>query len=166
MSELFVKLVPEDRRRAVRVRTQFSNCVAKAIRRRGWVLDGENWDIFWAEKEDIPRLFESFKMTQAQRVNHHRNFYEICHKDNLHHNLQKHRKFIEKSVSKAESLKYHNYPLSFILPSEYPLFLDAFKRSGDPNIWIMKPACRSQGKGIFLVRSLAQVSAWESGKQA
>ncbi len=155
------------RGRPVHCRTNFCNCVLKVVKKRGWVLDSEDWDLFWAEKEDIPRLFESFRMGYNQRVNHHRNFYEICRKDNLHHNINKYRKHLEKTVSKAEAAKVSFCPLSFILPSEYSLFLDTFKRTTDPRaVWIMKPACRSQGKGIFLVKQLSQVAGWETGKQA
>lgn len=63
--------------------------------------------------------------------------------------------------------RYNFYPQTFILPNEYVLFADEFKRhlSSLPdsrNIWIMKPTGKSQGKGIFLFNRLAQVSQWEN----
>jgi tubulin polyglutamylase TTLL9 len=39
------------------------------------------------------------------------------------------------------------------------LFVEEFKRNPD-TIWIMKPAARAQGKGIFLFRKLQDITAW------
>ena len=45
-------------------------------------------------------------------------------------------------------------------PQEYALFCEYFKKyPGD--MWIMKPVGRAQGKGIFLVNKLSQVSEWK-----
>jgi tubulin polyglutamylase TTLL9 len=57
--------------------------------------------------------------------------------------------------------RYNFFPMSYILPSEYVIFADEFKRQqGDKSVWIMKPIARSQGKGIFLFNKLSSVSAW------
>lgn len=60
---------------------------------------------------------------------------------------------------------YNFYPQTFILPNEYVVFADEFKKwqnINDRNVWIMKPTARSQGKGIFLFNRLAQISQWEN----
>ena len=45
-------------------------------------------------------------------------------------------------------------PKSYSLPAEYSLFVEEFHRR--PNqTWIVKPAGRAQGKGIFLLKKLA-----------
>jgi len=48
------------------------------------------------------------------------------------------------------------------LPSEYPIFLEEFKRTKDREkaLWIMKPIGRSQGKGIFIFRNIGEISDW------
>ena len=50
-------------------------------------------------------------------------------------------------------------PLTIQLPADYNLFVDEFKRSPEA-MWIMKPAARAQGKGIFLVNKLTQLRKW------
>ena len=50
-------------------------------------------------------------------------------------------------------------PLTFQLPADYNLFVDEFKRCPEA-MWIMKPAARAQGKGIFLVNKLTQLRKW------
>ena len=52
-------------------------------------------------------------------------------------------------------------PLTYNLPSEYPIFLEEFKRNArDRCVWIMKPIGRSQGKGIFLFQKINEISEW------
>lgn len=47
-------------------------------------------------------------------------------------------------------------PQTYILPGEYSLFTEEFHRN--PNVtWIVKPAARSQGYGIFLLRKINQL---------
>ena len=36
-------------------------------------------------------------------------------------------------------------------------------KRNDKSIWIMKPICKSQGKGIFLFRDLKEISDWKKG---
>lgn len=52
-----------------------------------------------------------------------------------------------------EASKYTFLPPSFVLPDDYSLFVEAFKRSPGA-VWIMKPVGRAQGKGIFLFSKL------------
>lgn len=70
-------------------------------------------------------------------------------------------------------------PVTYMMPSDYNLFADDFRR--DPNhTWIMKPAARgnekipiqqefhhqhfsqisAQGKGIFLINKMSQIKKW------
>lgn len=44
--------------------------------------------------------------------------------------------------------------------SEYHIFVEEFKKQ--PGLtWIMKPAAKSQGKGIFLFRKLRDITEWK-----
>lgn len=51
-------------------------------------------------------------------------------------NLRRHRKNLEKD--RAEEPKCDFFPRTFVLPSEYHLFLEEFKRTLG-STWIMKP---------------------------
>lgn len=56
--------------------------------------------------------------------------------------------------------------MTYVLPSEYFIFADEFKKYAaideKKNVWIMKPTGKSQGKGIFLINKLSQISQWEN----
>jgi hypothetical protein len=55
----------------------------------------------------------------------------------------------------AEAGAYAFFPQTFVLPSEYRMLVEEFKREG--GTWIMKPTGRAQGQGIFLFNKLSQV---------
>jgi hypothetical protein len=55
----------------------------------------------------------------------------------------------------------HRYEfIVFTLQSEYHMFVEEFKRKPG-TIWIMKPAGRAQGKGIFLFKDLKDITEWK-----
>ena len=55
-------------------------------------------------------------------------------------------------------------PTTFILPADYTIFVDEFRHN--PNTtWIMKPSCKSQGQGIFLVSKLGQLKKWATSSK-
>lgn len=53
-----------------------------------------------------------------------------------------------------EAAQYNFFPQTFVVPSEYRMFVEEFKRSG--GTWIMKPIGKAQGQGIFLFNKLSQ----------
>lgn len=53
-------------------------------------------------------------------------------------NLKRHRKSLEKDIGRMEASKCDFFPCTFVLPSEYHLFLEEFKRTLG-STWIMKP---------------------------
>jgi hypothetical protein len=55
----------------------------------------------------------------------------------------------------SEAAQYNFFPLTYVVPSEYRMFVEEFKRSG--GTWIMKPIGKCQGQGIFLFNKLSQV---------
>ncbi|KAH8058798.1 hypothetical protein JL720_13988 [Aureococcus anophagefferens] len=62
-----------------------------------------------------------------------------------------------------EAQKYDFWPQTYVLPGDYALFAEEFKRgAGGDNVWIMKPVGRSQGKGIFIFTKISQISKWKS----
>jgi hypothetical protein len=64
----------------------------------------------------------------------------------------------------AEAAAYGFFPQTFVVPAEYGMFVDEFKRSG--GTWIMKPIGRAQGQGIFLFNKLSQVGRTEGALRA
>ena len=50
-------------------------------------------------------------------------------------------------------------PVTFMLPADYSLLAEEFRKSPS-STWILKPAGKSQGVGIFLVNRLAQIKKW------
>lgn len=117
-------------------------------------------------------------------MNHFRNYYELTRKDLLVKNLKRRKKQLEKEERWEEAAKYDLSPTTFVLPAEYGLFVEEFKRcgmarpgqlpwrvvrstifvpfvcSGAGGVWIMKPIGKAQGKGIFLFNKLSQISDW------
>ena len=65
-------------------------------------------------------------------------------------------KTIEKTHGKDISNKFDFIATSFVLPQDYALFQEEFKKQPG-SVWIMKPAGRAQGKGIFLINKMSQI---------
>jgi hypothetical protein len=108
---------------------------------------------------------ESTKLGPHQRVNHFKNHTEVppthqlTRKDSLAKNLKRYRKSLEKDATSSDDLPMWFFPQSYQMPHEFALFKEEFAKN--PNVlWIMKPAGRSQGKGIFLVNKLSAVAKW------
>lgn len=68
-------------------------------------------------------------------------------------------KTVEKEYGKAEASKFDFIATSFVLPQEHALFQEEFKKT--QGTWIMKPVGRAQGKGIFLINKMSQISGWK-----
>ena len=84
-----------------------------------------------------------------------RNGRELCRKDLMAKNIKKKRRSLEKEGRVEEATAYEFIPQTFLLPREYSMFVEDFKRLG--GIWIMKPIGSAQGKGIFLFTRLSEV---------
>jgi len=69
------------------------------------------------------------------------------------------------------------FPVTYELPDQWHMFVEEFKKKNlkencgknaekipekqkKKSIWIMKPICKSQGKGIFLFKDLKDISEW------
>lgn len=143
-------------------RCSFRNTIQDVLRRRpGWVEtdDDFEWDFTWADVHWVREMFSDLQMDDGQRLNHFPNHYELTRKDLLIKNLKRMRRQLQRSEAPAEAAKYDFWAESFVLPGEYALFLEQFKRTRGAH-WIMKPIGRAQGKGIFLFNRLAQISEW------
>ncbi|CAD5225891.1 unnamed protein product [Bursaphelenchus okinawaensis] len=52
-------------------------------------------------------------------------------------------------------------PASYVLPLEYHIFVEEFKKYPPDTIWIMKPVSGAQGRGIFLFKKLKEIQEWK-----
>lgn len=112
-----------------------------------------SWNLLWTWGR--PRLSEE-QLVTWQRYNHFTDSKQLTRKDLLKRNLQR---FTDVRSRAAESFEI--MPLTFVLPHEYNQFVEAFtdhEGSAESNIWILKPIGLSRGRGISLIRDLAQLS--------
>ena len=143
-------------------RTSLHNTVFDVFcAQQGWqeTRSDTDWDINWADVGWIRDFYDHIRFEDHQRVNHFRNHYELTRKDLMAKNLKRMRKYLAKNESISEAEKYDFFPLTYVLPQEYGLFLEAFKKHAG-STWIMKPIGKAQGKGIFLFNKLSQISDW------
>ena len=130
------------------------------------------------QKATVRRMNEiGLRLNDYQMMNHFPNHWELTRKgfvkirnglffiqltrtDTLMKNVKRFRREMERennplAVRDANgvSIYLNVIPMSYMLPQDYAIFAEEFKRS--PNqVWIVKPAAGSQGNGIFLVRTL------------
>ncbi|KAJ3216280.1 putative tubulin polyglutamylase ttll9 [Dinochytrium kinnereticum] len=151
----------------VKFKTSLRNTVLDVMKDRGWKeTDGElDWDFFWADVHWVHETFDHIYLQEHQRINHFRNHYELTRKDLLVKNVKRMVKTIEKEFGKAEAQKFDFVATSYALPQEHALFQEEFKRNPGA-IWIMKPVGKAQGKGIFLINKMSQISQWRKDPKA
>lgn len=140
----------------------FQNTVADVLANRGWreVEEHEDWDFVWADREWIYATFDKMHLESWQRLNHFRNGRELCRKDLMAKNVKRRRRTLEKEGRYEEAAAYEFIPTTFVLPKEYSMFVEEFKKVG--GVWIMKPIGSAQGKGIFLFTRLNEISEWKT----
>ena len=67
--------------------------------------------------------------------------------------MEKENNYLAQKDEAGNYIFFDFLPQTYVLPGEYSLFVEEFHRN--PNTtWIVKPASRSQGKGIFLLRKI------------
>eukprot|EP00931_Biecheleriopsis_adriatica_P076601 TRINITY_DN50293_c0_g1_i1.p1 TRINITY_DN50293_c0_g1~~TRINITY_DN50293_c0_g1_i1.p1 ORF type:complete len:534 (+),score=112.57 TRINITY_DN50293_c0_g1_i1:142-1743(+) len=138
------------------------NTIYDVLRSRGWKetdIDNE-WHIFWTDKDWIHSFFDKIHLDPHQHVNHFLNHYELTRKDLLVKNMKRMKRQCEKEGRHDEAAKYNICPVTFVVPQEYSMFVEEFKKWTGAT-WIMKPVGRSQGSGIFLINKLAQTQQWK-----
>jgi tubulin polyglutamylase TTLL9 len=144
-----------------RFRTTLYNTIYDVMLARGWkeTEDDLDWDFHWADKQWMCEVFDHVHLHDRQRVNHFRNYYELCRKDNLIKNLKRTKRQLEREGRQEEAAQYDFFPPSFVLPAEYGMFQEEFKRNPGA-VWIMKPTGQCQGRGIFLFNKLQHIADW------
>lgn len=127
--------------------------------------DEDDWNIMWANVNTVRQIFNpkfGFRLTDDQLINHFPNFFELTRKDLMAKNVKRYKRELEKengitlNNSRAAGSDQDFLPQTYILPQDYSIFQDDFNRHPNKK-WIVKPAGRSQGKGIMIITKLAQV---------
>ncbi|RXN11646.1 putative tubulin polyglutamylase TTLL9 isoform X1 [Labeo rohita] len=150
-------------RSCIRYRCGLTNTIQDVLNQRpGWVevKDDGDWDFNWCDVGWLRENFDHSYMEEHVRICHFRNHYELTRKNLMVKNLKRYRKTLEREAGRLEAAKCDFFPCTFVLPSEYHIFVEEFKRSPG-STWIMKPVARSQGKGIFLFRKLKDIIDWK-----
>ena len=157
----------------VKVATDFEKSVLlNNFERRGWSLtsvEENDWNFYWANVGNVSRIFgldsHSTRLNDNQVINHFPNHNELTRKDLMVKNIKRYRKDLEKIDSPLAikedngNFKYLDFiPSTYMLPADYNLFAEEFKRTG--GTWIMKPAGKARGIGIFLINKLSQLKKW------
>merc|ERR1719387_1406450 len=138
------------------------NTIYDVLKSRGWkeCQEGEmDWHIYWCEKEWVLCQYDQVHLDVHQRLNHFRNHYELTRKDLLAKNLKRVKRQQDRENKDGPAIDTDILPITFVLPLEYSMFTEEFKKLG--GTWIMKPIGKSQGTGIFLINKLSQVSRWK-----
>ncbi|RHY99152.1 hypothetical protein DYB26_013654 [Aphanomyces astaci] len=108
----------------IRFKTTFRNTIFDAMLRRGWKESDTDWDFYWADREFIYDVLDSVHLDVSQKVNHFRNGRELCRKDLLIKNLKRARR----AQKKNEEFPYDFFPITYILPGEYSMFVEVYRR--------------------------------------
>ncbi|CAD8200154.1 unnamed protein product [Paramecium octaurelia] len=132
---------------------------------RGWTKsqdkeeDSSDWNVYWATVWNVRNIFNpksGFRLNDQQIINHFPNHYELTRKDCMVKNLKRFKREQDKETYEQQGWNFDFLPTTYVFPGEYSLFVEEFHRC--PNqTWIVKPAARSQGKGIFLLRKIQQL---------
>ncbi|XP_037515836.2 polyglutamylase complex subunit TTLL1 [Rhipicephalus sanguineus] len=137
--------------------------VRKAFAKRNWtkVEPHQDWNIYWTSVANARCLLapdSHTRLSEKQRVNHFSTHYELTRKDLLARHMQRYQRQRGKSQQPAAIV-----PSTYVLPRDYNMFVDEYKRVG--GLWIVKPCGKAQGIGIKLVDRPSQVKAlinsWE-----
>ena len=127
---------------------------------RNWTkVDGNDdmdYNFYWSAVGNIKTIFNpkyKYRFKNNQMINHFPNHFELTRKDLMAKNIKRF-KPIQKTVmlEKGVKMELRNdfIPSTFLLPTEYSLFIEEFTRNADKK-WIFKPAGSAQGKGIQII---------------
>ncbi|CAD5231040.1 unnamed protein product [Bursaphelenchus xylophilus] len=147
----------DNRRKRILWKCALTNTIQEVLNARpGWApTSGEDWQFYWVNREWMVQTFDRHKFKEGQKICHFRNDFELTRKDSL---IKNHKK-TKKLAKNGEKMDY--LPASYVLPLEYHIFVEEFKKYPPDTIWIMKPVSGAQGRGIFLFKKLKEIQEWK-----
>ena len=112
----------------------------------------DDWNIFWANPWTVKQIFNpetGHRLGETQLLNHFPNHYELTRKDLMVKNIKRFRREMEKEGNalaekdeRGDFLYMDIVPMTYILPGDYTIFVEEFRRKPD-EMWIMKPTARA-----------------------
>lgn len=116
------------------------------------VSENENWNVYWT---DLSITVERCKdMKRYQKINHFPGMLEICRKDLLARNLNRMLRLFPKD--------YNFFPRTWCLPADLGEAL-TYNRLRRNKTFILKPDAGSQGRGIFVTKTLKDIRPCDRG---
>ncbi|XP_069494133.1 tubulin polyglutamylase TTLL5 isoform X2 [Ambystoma mexicanum] len=113
--------------------------------------NSNEFNLMWTGSHLKPYLMRN--LLDFQKVNHFPRSYELTRKDRLYKNVHR--------MQQSHGFKNFNFlPQTFMLPTEYQEFCNAFTKDRGP--WIVKPVASSRGRGVYLINSPNQISLEEN----
>lgn len=108
------------------------------------------WHVHWKGSRFTASEYKA--ANAAQRVNHFPKTTGITKKDCLLRNLRR--------MRACHGAIFNFFPESYLLPTEYGLLVQRCEAlpQGERPIWIIKPTDSSQGRKIFLIQNLSEIS--------
>lgn len=157
--------------------------VINTFKYRGWILDDEDWNIYWASVGNVRNIFNpehGYRLSDDQIINHFPNHIQLTRKDLMVKNIKRyskeqkryfetknHKKKNHSSNSPKMKTVYDFVPDTYLLPADYSVFFEEFKReclekTGSfeekaTQKWIVKPIGKARGIGISIITKLSQV---------
>lgn len=116
------------------------------------VEPSQPWHLYWRNGRFRPSDYAA--ASPLQRLNHFPKTMGITKKDCLLRNLRR--------MRATHGAIYNFFPESFLLPTEYLTLVRACEsralEGASKPIWILKPTDSSQGRKIFLIRDVSEIS--------
>ena len=118
--------------------------------------ESHEWNLLWSTSSCKSYLYEG--LNEFQRINHFPQSYEITRKDRLCYNFVKMQERYGREV-------FDFIPDTYILPNEFHDFHTHYQKLkvSEPkrNLWIVKPANSSRGRGIHIIEDIAELNVDE-----
>lgn len=121
-------------------------CIQSVLDYNGFSETEENDFTLYLSSDITPNVLEDFD--PYQRYNHHPGSWQLGRKDNLWRNMSR--------MKRAFGLEYDFCPQTFLLPEDFPRF-QRERESHPSNLWILKPAASSCGRGIRVLSNKSHV---------
>ncbi|KAJ2949676.1 hypothetical protein O0L34_g15603 [Tuta absoluta] len=140
------------KRRRSEITICLTNCAYKSIRNVASafgmreVSKEEPWNFYWTDMS--VNVDKAKEMKRFQRINHFPGMLEICRKDLLARNLNRMQKIYPK--------EYNFFPKTWCFPADFGEALN-YSKARKNKTFIIKPECGSQGRGIYLTKSLKDI---------